>query len=514
MSSGLYPVDNDVDAYVSGSPLGYFGGVSSALGALDRGIVRNQGTTFDYENYDSLLGVHALKTVLADEQQYLEFPRRALFDQIGMRNTIPGVDRFGDYVLSSQVYTNARDLARLGLLYLNGGKWNNTRILPESWVRFARTPAPATRDLGRVYGGHFWLVPDELTDLPQDAYSTAGSRGQYTIIVPSYDLIIVRRGEDWLSSERLRQLGTPARSSESVSESGRRREVAMKIFHRVFPFVAWIFVCGPFTPAAALAQLSSPNAAGVAMGHLHYHVRNVEANRQFWITLGGQPVEIAGTEAIRFPGVLIFLNAGESTGGSEGAVLNHVAFRVRSLAQVEAAGLKVEPTAGYPGVASTYTPEDERIELFEDAALNLTFTQDAGYNDAEAQRHNRPVGTPIAFHHIHMYVPEAQVPEVKAWYVRLFGGIPGKRSQYDAVDLPGMNLNLSGPPRGSAPTKGRMLDHIGLEITGLEAFCARLVSMGVKLDTPYNRTSAGFASAVLTDPWGTTIELTEGLRKY
>jgi len=201
MSSGLYPVDDTINAYVSGSPLGYFGGVSTVLGALDRGIVREQGTVWVYENYDSLLGVYALKTVIGDYQKYLEFPRRALFDRIGMRNTIPGVDRFGDYVLSSQVYTNARDLARLGLLYLNGGTWNGKRILPESWIRFARTPAPATRDIGRVYGGQFWLVPDELTELPQDAYSTAGSRGQYTMIVPSYDLVIVRRGEDWLSPD-------------------------------------------------------------------------------------------------------------------------------------------------------------------------------------------------------------------------------------------------------------------------------------------------------------------------
>ena len=201
MSSGLYPVDNNINAYVSGSPLGYFGGVSTVAGALDRGIVREQGTTFDYENYDSLLGVYALKTVIGDYQKYLEFPRRALFDRIGMRNTMPGIDRFGDYVLSSQVYTNARDLARFGSLYLNGGVWKGKRIVPESWIRFARTPAPATRDLGRIYGGQFWLVPDNLTDLPQDAYSTAGSRGQYTIIIPSYELVIVRRGEDWLARD-------------------------------------------------------------------------------------------------------------------------------------------------------------------------------------------------------------------------------------------------------------------------------------------------------------------------
>jgi CubicO group peptidase (beta-lactamase class C family) len=203
MSSGLYPVDDTINAYVAGSPLGYFGGVSTVAGALDRGVIREQGTTWDYENYDSLLGVYALKTVLGNYQKYLEYPRRALFDRIGMRNTIAGADRFGDYVLSSQVYTNARDLARFGLLYLNGGSWNGKRIVPESWVRFARTPAPATRDSGRFYGGQFWLVPDDLADLPQDAYSTAGSRGQFTIVIPSYDLVIVRRGEDWLARDEM-----------------------------------------------------------------------------------------------------------------------------------------------------------------------------------------------------------------------------------------------------------------------------------------------------------------------
>jgi len=58
---------------------------------------------------------------------------------------------------------------------------------------FVRTPAPSTAPENQ-YGGHFWLVPDRRTDLPQDAYSTNGARGQYTVIVPSYRLVIVRRG--------------------------------------------------------------------------------------------------------------------------------------------------------------------------------------------------------------------------------------------------------------------------------------------------------------------------------
>jgi catechol 2,3-dioxygenase-like lactoylglutathione lyase family enzyme len=268
--------------------------------------------------------------------------------------------------------------------------------------------------------------------------------------------------------------------------------------------------------SSALAQLSQANSVGVSMGHLHYRVKDVEANKRFWVALGGKALRIDGTEVVKFPGVLVFLTAGASSGISEGSVLNHVAFRVPKFSAVEAAGLQVQPTAGYPGVGSVMTPEGERVELFEDAAQNLTFTQDSGFNDAGAQRHNRPVGVPIAFHHIHVFVAEPEIAKVKAWYVRTFGGVPGKRSQYDAVDLPGMNLNISTPrgTAGTAPTRGRMLDHIGLEITGLEAFCRKPATQGVKFDTSYSKTAAGFATATLTDPWGTTIELTEGLRSY
>ncbi len=279
-------------------------------------------------------------------------------------------------------------------------------------------------------------------------------------------------------------------------------------------FVSFVFFS--FTPSSTLGQLSQPNANGVAMGHLHYRVKDVDANKRFWLALGGRSLRVGNAEVVKFPGVLVFLESGQSSGGTEGSVVNHVAFRVPALSAVEAAGLRVEPVAGFPGVASTMTPEGERIELFEDAAQNLTFTQDPGFNDAAAQRHNRPVATSIAFHHIHVYVAEAEIPKVKAWYVRMFGGIPGKRSQYDAVDLPGMNLNISVPrgDAGSAPTRGRMLDHIGLEVAGLQAFCSRLASQGVKFDAAYSKTAGGFFAATFTDPWGTTIELTEGLRSF
>jgi aldose sugar dehydrogenase len=259
------------------------------------------------------------------------------------------------------------------------------------------------------------------------------------------------------------------------------------------------------------AQLASANQAGVSMGHLHYHVRDIEANRRFWVALGGTPINAGATDAVRFPDVLVFLTRGESSGGTEGSVVNHVAFRVRSFAQVEAAGLKVERLAQFPGVGNTMTPEGERIELFEDAALNLTFTPAEGQLDAVTRRHNQPLSTPIAFHHVHLYVPGEDHLKAMAWYARMFGGVAGKRAQYDAVDLPGINLNFSGG-RMTVPTRGRMLDHIGFEVTKLEDFCRRLQSMGVTFDVPFQKRADGIAVAVMTDPWGTSIELTEGYR--
>jgi ankyrin repeat protein len=265
-------------------------------------------------------------------------------------------------------------------------------------------------------------------------------------------------------------------------------------------------------PGSATAELAAPNKAGVAMGHLHYQVRDVEANKRFWSALGGQPVRIGNVEVMKFPDVFVFLQQGESNGGTEGSVLNHVAFRVPSLAAVESAGLKVERLANFPGVAYVRTPENERVELFENAAKNLTFTQDPGYAEPVAERHNRPLNIRIAFHHIHFYVPAGAVPAVKEWYVRMFGGTPGKRSNYDAVDLPGVNLNISEAPSPAVPLRGRMLDHMGFEVTGLEKFARELAAKGVTFEVPYSKSADGVARALVRDPWGVAIELTEGLR--
>src|SRR5262245_39924514 len=272
-----------------------------------------------------------------------------------------------------------------------------------------------------------------------------------------------------------------------------------------------IFILVLLSPMAFSAQVAAPNTAGVSMGHLHYHVRDVASAKTFWMALGATPTRLAATEVMKFPDVLIFLTEAESSGGTEGSVVNHVAFRVRSLAKLKDAGINVQLLAQFPGVGSVTSPDGERIELFDDSSENVKFTIDDGHDDVLADRHNHPVTAPIVAHHIHLFVPEGQEAQAKSWYARTFGGTPGTRWHYTAVDLPGINMNFSGSRVPLAPTRGRRLDHIGFEVKNLETFCKKLTANGVKLEAPYTKHANGLATAMLTDPWGTSIELTEGL---
>ena len=169
---------------------------------------------------------------------------------------------------------------------------------------------------------------------------------------------------------------------------------------------------------ASWAQLSAPNAAGVSMGHLHYFVKDVEANKTFWMALGGQPSTLGTTVVLKFPGTMVLLSQGPSSGGTQGSVVNHVAFRVKSLAKFVAegvAGAKVQLLAQFPGVGSVTSPEGERIELFDDTSENVTFTLDEGQKDANADRHNHPMSGAILAHHIHLYLPKGSEAAAKAW---------------------------------------------------------------------------------------------------
>jgi catechol 2,3-dioxygenase-like lactoylglutathione lyase family enzyme len=274
--------------------------------------------------------------------------------------------------------------------------------------------------------------------------------------------------------------------------------------------------------AASDVQLAAPNEMGVTMGQLHYIVRDVAANQKFWVTLGASTVKTGKKAAVlNMPDLLIFLDQGEPAGPLEGSVLDHIGLRssdiVGLMAKLNAAGYKAEPapsqkaawnSGGRRETIYVWGPEGQRLEVMQDGAKNTKFTLENG------QEVPRPKMDVVSLHHVHWAVPESSVKDIQTWYVKYFGAVPGKRWSYAAADLPGLNFNFSGDAKSLAPSKGRLLDHIGFEVKNLQAFCKKLEANGVKFDKPYKKQRSGMATAYLTDPWGTYIELTEGVTRH
>jgi len=173
----------------------YLGGGAVTQWATAMPLDAAPGARFNYANNDTLLAARSVRASLGDGKAALEFPFTEVLWKIGMRHTTPETDWQGNYILSSQVWTTARDLARLGLLYQDDGVWNGQRLLPEGWSKFVATPAPAQPPGDRGYGAFFWLYREKV-GLPADTYVMNGNRGQFVFIVPSRKVIIVRRGFD------------------------------------------------------------------------------------------------------------------------------------------------------------------------------------------------------------------------------------------------------------------------------------------------------------------------------
>jgi catechol-2,3-dioxygenase len=256
------------------------------------------------------------------------------------------------------------------------------------------------------------------------------------------------------------------------------------------------------SPPVALAQLAPPNDLGVALGHIHLVVRNVEAQKDFWTTmLGGTAVTNGPLTLIQFPGIYIMFRQAEAAGSSAGSIVNHFGFVYKDLAAARArwkeAGVKYDVGQTNPNQGYVYAPDSAiRVEVFGDPSLP----------------------GPVSMDHIHLYPPESDIPAMQAWYAKVFGGLPGKRQR---VALPGLtdcdyfhrfNLSFSAGEGKLAPTKGRELDHLGFDVRNLDDFEKRLASQGLKFEGPPRQVpNTQTRVAFLTDPWGTYIEVTERL---
>ena len=201
MSSGLRfrtPFETNFD-FSQGYPdhvYVYTGSVNSFEWAATRPQEWPPNMVGRYRNSDPVLVNYLIRLgVEGRGEEYLSFPRRALFDKIGIHNMVLETDPYGNFLLQGYELGSARDWARLGNLYLQDGVWMGERILPEGYVEFVSTVAPAWEADGRpIYGGFFWINRDKAYPIPKDAYYMAGAGGQSTHIIPSHDLVVVRLG--------------------------------------------------------------------------------------------------------------------------------------------------------------------------------------------------------------------------------------------------------------------------------------------------------------------------------
>ena len=256
--------------------------------------------------------------------------------------------------------------------------------------------------------------------------------------------------------------------------------------------------------------------APIIVGHYHLNVTSIAAHERFWAdTLGGKLTKIGDVTAIEFPGVYLLLNEQAPTGPTRGTTFDHIGFAVPDVPamteKVVAAGYTLTvgrepapgetaspPTAGNYGRFSYIVgPDGVKVELVTDESEGAP---------------------PIAHHHVHFV--NREFVAMQQWYMKALNATlrDGQTDFFIGADLPGVGYMLNFfswlPAEDLVGTAGRAVDHVGFEVRGLEAFCAELESKGIPLTVPYHHAPelGGIGQAFVTDPWGTRIELTEGLR--
>ena len=254
-----------------------------------------------------------------------------------------------------------------------------------------------------------------------------------------------------------------------------------------------LIVCAAFPLPA---QLPTPNADGVTAGHHIFRAKDVEAANKFWMTLGGEPSALATIKLMRFPGVLLFISAprgaspAPSLGGNHGTTVEFITFKVKdlraSVAKWKEAGIEAKSENGAATLAG---PDDVQVRITEDKALT----------------------TPIASDGIVMNV--ANAAEVSTWYAKWFGAKISQRGPDTIGEIPGARIVFRVTKDPIAPTRGHSLGLLGFEVKDLQEFAKKYQEAGGKLDGQIATATAANLSVVqLTDPWGTSIEVSQGLK--
>jgi uncharacterized glyoxalase superfamily protein PhnB len=244
--------------------------------------------------------------------------------------------------------------------------------------------------------------------------------------------------------------------------------------------------------APLVAQLPTPNAEGVSAGHHIVRAKDVEVATRFWTALGGEPAALATIKLVKIPGVLMYISAPRGNtpivGGNHGTTLEFLTFRVKdlkaSLAKWRTAG--IEPMKQYKET-TLLAPDDVQIRIIEDPKLTSEIAADG----------------------VIMHVPNAA--EASAWYAKWFGAKLSRSGADTIGEIPGVRITFRETKEPVAPTKGHSVNLLGFEVKDLQAFVKKYQDGGGKFDMNIaNNAAANLYVIQLTDPWGTSIEVSQG----
>jgi catechol 2,3-dioxygenase-like lactoylglutathione lyase family enzyme len=252
--------------------------------------------------------------------------------------------------------------------------------------------------------------------------------------------------------------------------------------------------------------------APIAYGHHHLNVTSIPADVKFFETLGGTSTTVAGRTIMKFPNVLVMLREQKPTAGTKGSSVDHIGFSVPDL-RVMVDKIKA---AGYRMVTKEEAPSPPWVaadDIATQAGRDVRIAFAMGPDDLKVEIVEvKTQTTPVALHHVHFAGPDNKA--MQEWYVKVFGAKanpPG--GTFQSATLPGVSLNFNQSPGAVAGTTGRAVDHIGFEIDHLADFLKKVEAMGIKPVNVRDVPDLGISIGFITDPWGTYIELTEGLKK-
>ena len=274
-----------------------------------------------------------------------------------------------------------------------------------------------------------------------------------------------------------------------------------------------VALCLFVAASTSQAQLLAAKDAPVAYGHHHLNVTDIPAHVKFFSeALGGTPITVAGRQMVKFPNVLVFLRQQKPTGGSKGSSVDHLGFGVPNLRvavdRIKASGYRMVTKEEAPA-----PPWEVADDIGRQAGREVAIAFAMGPDDLKVEIVEvKTQAAPVALHHVHFAGPDNKA--MQEWYVKVFGAKPGNPGgTFQSATLPGVSLNFNQAAAGVAGTQGRVVDHVGFEIDRLPDFLKKLEGMGIKAVNVRDVPDLGASIAFITDPWGTYIELTEGLDK-